>query len=57
MLPDKSDFLELSIKVNPDEAIEAGDAFRVLLVERGLEPDGDSQAKTRWALGFFTRDD
>jgi hypothetical protein len=55
VLPDKSDFLELSIKVDPEEAIEAGDAFRTLLVEHKLDPDGDSQAKTRWALAFFTR--
>lgn len=57
VLPDKSDFLELSIKVNPNEAIEAGDAFRALLVEHKLDPDGDSQAKTRWALEFFTGED
>jgi hypothetical protein len=57
VLPDKNDFLELSIKVDPKEAIEAGDAFRALLVEHELEPDGDSQAKTRWALGFFVRDE
>jgi hypothetical protein len=57
VLPDKSDFLELSIKVNPNQAIEAGDAFRALLVEHKLDPDGDSQAKTRWALEFFTGED
>jgi hypothetical protein len=57
VLPDKSDFLELSIKVNPNEAIEAAVAFRDLLVEHKLDPDGDSQAKTRWALEFFTGDD
>jgi hypothetical protein len=57
VLPDKSDFLELSIKVNPREAIEAADAFRALLVEHKLDPDGDSQAKTRWALEFFAADD
>jgi hypothetical protein len=56
VLPDKSDFLELSIKVNPNEAIEAGEAFRALLVEHKLDPDGDSQAKTRWALEFFTQE-
>ena len=57
VLPDKSDFLELSIKVDPGEAIEAGDAFRALLVDHKLNPDGDSQAKTRWALEFFTAGD
>jgi hypothetical protein len=57
VLPDLSDFVELSIKVNPNEAIEAAVAFRGLLVEHKLEPDGDSQAKTRWALDFFTGDD
>ena len=29
----------------------------VLLVEHKLDPDGDSQAKTRWALEFFTAGD
>jgi hypothetical protein len=57
VLPDKSDFLELSIKVDPVEAIEAGGAFQALLVDHKLKPDGDSQAKTRWALEFFTGDD
>ena len=56
VLPDESDFIELSIKVGPDEAIEAAAAFRELLIERALDPDGDQQAKTRWALEFFTRD-
>ena len=57
VLPDRSDFLELSIKVDPGEATDAGDAFRALLVEHKLDPDGDSQAKTRWALEFFTAGD
>jgi hypothetical protein len=56
VLPDKSDFIELSIKVDPDEAIGAATSFRDLLVARELDPDGDQQAKTRWALEFFTRD-
>jgi hypothetical protein len=57
VLPDESDFIELSIKVGPDEAIEAATAFRDLLVDRGLNAGGDQQAKTRWALEFFTQDD
>lgn len=56
VLPDESDFIELSIKVRPEAAIEAGEEFRELLVDRGLDPAGDQQAKTRWALEFFTRD-
>jgi hypothetical protein len=57
VLPDESDFIEVCIKVRPDEAIEAGKAFRDLLVDRELDPGGDQQAKTRWALEFFTRRD
>jgi hypothetical protein len=41
VLPDKGDFSSGAIKVDPDEAIEAGDAFRALLVEHKLDPDGD----------------
>ena len=52
-LPDESNFIELSIKVRPDQAVDAGRAFRDLLVNRGLDPDGDQQAKTRRVLEFF----
>ena len=54
VLPDESDLVELSIKVPPDEAVDAGMAFRALLADRGLDPSGDQQAKTRTVLQFFT---
>ena len=53
-LPDESHFIELSIKVDPEQAVDAGRAFRDLLADRGLDPDGDQQAKTRRVLEFFT---
>jgi hypothetical protein len=53
VLPDESDFTELSIKVDREQAVEAGKAFRDMLVDRGLDPDGDQETKTRWALEFF----
>jgi hypothetical protein len=53
-LPDKSDLVELSIKVPPGEATEAEEAFMALLEAMGLEISGDQQTKTRGALTFFT---
>lgn len=54
LLPDKSDLVELSIKVEPGEATTASDEFLDLLAGFGLEIDGDQQTKTRGALSFFT---
>lgn len=53
-LPDKSDLVELSIKVEPGEATAAADAFLAFLEAMGLEVSGDQQTKTRGALTFFT---
>jgi len=53
-LPDKSDLVELSIKVEPGEATVAADAFLAFLEAMGLEVSGDQQTKTRGALMFFT---
>ena len=53
-LPDKSDLVELSIKVEPGEATAAADAFLAFLEAMGLEVGGDQQTKTRGALTFFT---
>jgi hypothetical protein len=53
-LPDRSDLVELSIKVEPGEATAAFDAFTSALVSLGLDVDGDQQTKTRGALLFFT---
>ena len=54
VLPDKSDFIELSFKVAPDQAVDAGKAFRDMLAGRGLDTDGDQVAKTRRVLEFYT---
>ena len=54
-LPDKSDLVELSIKVEPCEASVAADAFITFLeAALGVEVEGDQQTKTRGALTFFT---
>jgi hypothetical protein len=53
-LPDKSDLVELSIKVEPGEATVAADAFMAFLEALGVEVEGDQQTKTRGALTFFT---
>ena len=53
-LPDKSDLVELSIKVEPGEATAAADSFLAFLEAMGLEVGGDQQTKTRGALTFFT---
>jgi hypothetical protein len=54
LLPDKSDLVELSIKVEPGQATTASDEFLTFLESLGLEVDGDMQTKTRGALTFFT---
>ena len=53
-LPDGSDLVELSIKVEPGEATAAEDDFIDYLESLGLEVGGDQQTKTRGALDFFT---
>jgi hypothetical protein len=53
-LPDDSDLIELSTKVEPRRAASVGAAFRRYVAERGLDPDGDQQTKTRSALRLFT---
>ena len=57
VLPDESDLIELSIKVPPDQAMDAGKAFRGLLASRGLDPYGDQRAKARTVLEFFAKAD
>ena len=53
-LPDGSDLVELSIKVEPGEATGAAEAFTRYLESLGLDVDGDQQTKTRGALTYFT---
>jgi hypothetical protein len=54
VLPDRSDLVELSVKVPPEEAVEAKAAFVDLLREKELDTEGDQQTKTRTALRYFT---
>jgi hypothetical protein len=53
-LPDGSDLIELSIKVDPARARQAGKDFMAFLEARGFDTEGDQQTKTRAALQFFT---
>ena len=52
-LPDRSDLVELSIKVEPGHVTAAADAFAAFLELAGLDISGDQQTKTRGALTFF----
>jgi hypothetical protein len=54
LLPDTSDLVELSIRVEPAQATTASQEFLGCLESLGLEVDGDMQTKTRGALTFFT---
>jgi hypothetical protein len=54
-LPDGENLLEVSIKVEPDEAAKARRAFDSYLRELGLDPAGDQETKTRTALEYFAR--
>jgi hypothetical protein len=54
VLPDRSDLVELSIKVDPHEAVEANERFVEFLRARGLDTEGEQQTKTRTALEYFT---
>jgi len=53
-LPDGSDLVEMSIKVEPGQATVAAEAFMAFLEGQGLDVGGDQQTKTRGALTFFT---
>jgi hypothetical protein len=53
-LPDGSDLIELSIKVKPQQANDASDAFTEYLEDNGFTTEGEQQTKTRAALTFFT---
>jgi hypothetical protein len=54
VLPDRSDLVELSIKVDPNEAVEANERFVDYLRSRGFDTEGGQQTKTRAALEYFT---
>ncbi|MGH7495813.1 MAG: hypothetical protein ACREOO_25935 [bacterium] len=54
-LPNGEDLLEVSIKIKPDEATEARQAFERHLRELGLDPAGAQETKTRTALEYFAK--
>jgi hypothetical protein len=54
-LPDGTDLLELSIKVDHEHALQSRDAFVAFLGRSGLDCTGAQEAKTRIALEFFAR--
>jgi hypothetical protein len=54
VLPDSTDLVEISIKVDPGEAIEANERFVDYLHARGFDTEGEQQTKTRTALAYFT---
>jgi hypothetical protein len=54
VLPDSSDLVEASIRVAPDEAVEANARFLDFLRARGFDTEGDAKTKTRTALEYFT---
>lgn len=52
-LPNGEDLVEVSIKVEADLAVTAGQAFKSHLRELGLDPAGAQETKTRTALEYF----
>jgi hypothetical protein len=55
VLPDRSDLVEISIKVDPDEAGKANARFVGYLHDRGFDTEGEQETKTRTALEYFAR--
>jgi hypothetical protein len=55
LYPDGSRVLELSTKCEPHDAFQAAAESRVFLSERGIDLDGDQEAKTVKALESFAR--
>jgi hypothetical protein len=54
LYPDDSRVLELSTKCPPAEAFQAAAETRAHLTRRGVDLEGEQQAKTRRALEFFS---
>jgi hypothetical protein len=54
-LPDGTDLLELSIKVDRNDAFRSRNEFLAFLARVGLDHTGVQEAKTRIALEFFAR--
>jgi hypothetical protein len=53
-LPDRSDLVEISITVDPNEAVDANERFVDFLRSRGFDTEGKQQMRTRTALAYFT---
>ena len=53
-LPDGSDLIELSIKIEPERANDASETFMSFLEDNGFTTEGDQQTKTRATLTYFT---
>ncbi len=53
-LPDGSDLIELSIKIEPERANDASETFMGFLEDNGFTTEGDQQTKTRATLTYFT---
>ena len=54
LYPDYSPVLELSTKCLPGEAFQVAAETRAFLAKRGVDMEGEQQAKTRKALEFFS---
>ena len=54
VFPDRSDLVELSVKVEPGDYATARAAFTEFLRGKELDPEGDQQAKAGAALRYFT---
>jgi hypothetical protein len=54
VLSDRSDLVELSIKADPEQAVEANERFLDYLRARGFDTEGEQKTKTRAALEYFT---
>jgi hypothetical protein len=54
-LPDGTDLLEFSIKVDHEDAVRSRNEFVAFLARVGLDHTGVQEAKTRIALEFFAR--
>jgi len=53
-LPDGTDLVEVSIRVQPEEYVEATKQFEAHLSKIGLDPKGAQQTKALTALQYFT---
>jgi hypothetical protein len=55
LLPDNSRILELSTKCAPSEAFQVAAETKAFLAGRGVDLGGEQEAKTKKALGYFSK--